>query len=636
MALGAALAAAGQALLDRRQMLWLAAACLAGGAVALACTAPGLAGPRAPTGEAPRVAIKWPYLLALVPLGAVCFWRSAGNRFRWEGVLAWAAGFACLGVAAGVDWPRRMALALKRAWREGIHLGADALPLGGIVALGAFFRLYRIGEIPLEMGCDLPLIQGNIAQILKGEFPTFFTSHPGREALFFYLAAPLGAAFGLNHTTIKVASALVGVGCLWLIYLLGREMFDRRVGVWAAFLLGISHWHIILSRTGFRLNTLPLVFMAMWYFALRGARTGRLGAWMAAGAFLGLGYYTYNAFIVAPLALCAILLWGRKRIRRLPLAHWGMAILAALWVLLPLGRYIYDDPARYVYRVATRITDLEVPLPEHPWAVLGQNALRAALMFNMQGDAVFTNNVPFYRELGFMSAVCFVLGVGYALRHIRAAPGSLLAVGSVMLLPTALSLAFPHEVPNAGRAIGALVPAILLAAVPASLLQRGLFGAVRASGRVGWAAGALGVLFIASFAAEGVSVYPLYFERYVWHLPDHNYSISLDMARTIDAFGENGEAYIKVWPYWYDGNAIRAQLRRVDFPWEHELTTLDVSKPPFTGEPGKFLMIIHPADAETLAQLRKAFPHGVLLEHRKNSGEIAFYAFYGEREPYGR
>ena len=638
MALSVALAAAGQALLDRRQMLGLGAALLAGGAVLFALAAPRFTEQGAPMEGTPwkKAAIRWPSLLALIPLGAVCFWRLALNRFRWEGVLAWAAGFVCLGIAAGVDWPRRAALALRRAGHEGVHLGADVLPLGGAMMLGAFFRLYRIGEIPLEMGCDLPLIQGNIRQILMGEFPIFFTSHPGREALFFYLAAPFCALFGLNHVTIKVVSALVGVGCLPLIYLVGREMFGRRVGLWAAFLLSISHWHIILSRTGFRLNTLPLVFMAMWYLALRGVRTGRLDTWMASGALLGLGYYTYNAFMVAPLALCAILLWEWKRVRRLPLAYWGMALLTALWVLLPLGRYVYDDPGRYVYRVATRITGLEAPLPEHPWVVLGQNVLRAVLMFNVQGDTVFINNVPFYRELGFMSAACLVLGVGYALWHLRGAGGGLLAIGGVMLLPTALSLAFPHEVPNAGRAIGALPPAILLAAVPAALVQGSLFEAVRAASRVGWVAGALGALLVASFVAEGVSVYPLYFERYVWNLPDHNYSISLDMAQTLDAFGANGEAYIKVWPYWYDGNAIRAQLRRVDFPWEHELTVLDVAKPPFTGEPAKFLMIVHPQDVETLAKLREYFPHGIRLEHRKKDNEIAFYAFYGEREPYGR
>ena len=244
--------------------------------------------------------------------------------------------------------------------RQGLHLSWYQVGLLLAMAVGAFYRLFRINVIPLEMGPDLPRNYEHIQQILAGEYPIFFAAHPGREPLFFYLAAPFCRLFGLNHTNIKVVASLIGLATLPAVYLVGRELYDREVGLGAALFLGISRWHIILGRVGYRSSLVPLMICLTWYFLLRGLKSGRTWFFALSGLFLGLGMYTYNAFMAAPLVVLGVLLGeflvGRGR--RL-LGRWREVLIlfiVALYVFIPLGRYAMEEPAMYGYRVATRVT----------------------------------------------------------------------------------------------------------------------------------------------------------------------------------------------------------------------------------------------------------------------------------------
>jgi len=604
--------------------------------------------------------LRWLLILAAAILGVLAFPRFHGNLFRPDATALWGAGLALLGLAAwlGDAHPKaEQAPGEKRFSSSGLMVSWHHLALLGIMLLGAFYRLYKIDLIPAEMGCDLPHNYNNIRLILRHEFLIFFPSFPGREALFFYLAAPFCRLFGLSHTTIKMSASLVGVFTLPILYLLGKELFNREVGLWAAFFLSISHWHIILCRVGYRASTVPPLVALVWYFLVRGLKTRRRWFYALAGLCLGLGLYTYPAFMVVPFWVVLVLLTrflvGRGRVL---LADWDSVFLLvamAVFVYIPLARYAYEQPLSYGFRAATRITSLEQPLPKDILGTLLQTTSRALLMFNYSGDGVFIANVPFLRELGFFTAVLFVLGVAYTLWRWRwgynlTVPASL----GVMLLPTILSLAFPHEVPNAIRAIGALPAAMLLPAMALTLVRRRMAEAhppqlaremrvlITADGlpRLEWRwrwrrpwRELMVALLIAVLGIEAWATYSIYFREYVHHLPMDNYSISLALAQAIDDFADDGEAYIKTMPYWYDGNAVRAQLRRTDQSWHNELDALRPEAPPFVGPPGKFMVILHPQDVEALRVLQEAFPRGIALKHLDHRGEIAFLTFYGER-----
>jgi len=427
---------------------------------------------------------------------------------------------------------------------------------------------------------------------------------------------------------------------------------------------------------GYRATLVPLMVALTWYFLVRGLKTGSSWFYALCGLFLGLGMYTYNAFMVAPLVvLGAILVQFLVGHGRRVLAHGAQVLLllvVALYVFIPLGRYAVESPGEYLYRAATRVTSLEQALPANLASVFLSNVVKALGMFNVQGDGVFVVNVPFARQLGFLAATLFALGLVHVLSRWRVGHNATVPiVGLGMLLPSAMALAFPHEVPNAIRAVGALPAATLLSGValvalrrqvaallptrpshPVTLLARAGLALSPAESSTSMSgppmqdqvpAGVwrgrlrrpLRVLLIvvaaAALAIETWAVYPFYFRDYVKHLPDRNYSISLQMARAIDAFADDGQSYIKVAPYWYDGNAVRAQLRRADPDWNNELDTLDPNKPPLAGPAGRYMVIVHPDDQASLQLLRQAFPRGIALVNLDNTGAIAFITFYGER-----
>ncbi|MHB1295786.1 MAG: ArnT family glycosyltransferase [Anaerolineae bacterium] len=632
------LALAVQALLDRQMVLGGALALLGAAAAGFAvlnrnASAESFAGSVSPSAEP----VRWPWALAALALAGAAFTRFGGNRLTPAGVLLLGAGWLCLVEAVAVRsvGSSEERGAQGRPWSHmGLHLTWYHVALLGVMALGAFYRLWRIAEIPAEMGCDLPHNYGNTLQILRGEWPIFFPSYPGREGLFFYLSAIPAWFTGLSHTSIKVAGSLTGVLTLPVIYLLGKELFSREVGLYAALLLSVSHWHTIVCRTGYRAATLPLVLGVLLYLLLRAFKTGRRSLYALAGLFLGLGFYTYNAFMIVPLAIglvwLAEFLLRRERGIGPRLADAAVFTIAAVLVVVPLARYVSEDPAGYVYRAATRLTSAEAPLPADLLGTLVANIVRALGMFNVRGDSIQASNVPYLRQLGFLTAPLFVLGTAYtAMRWRKGHNAAVLIMLGVMLLPTALALAFPDEVPGALRAIGTLLPALLLSALALSLARRRL--AELFAGLGGRGALLAGALVAAALGAEARALYPVYFHQYVIHLPARNYSISLAMARVIDAYAGSGKAYILVVPHWYDGNAIRAQLRQVDLPWENELAALAPGEGPLDGREGPVLVIVHPSDSSSLDLLRRSFPRGVALAQRDADGAITFITFYGER-----
>src|SRR3989344_7539879 len=56
--------------------------------------------------------------------------------------------------------------------------------------------------------------------------------------------------FGENNFAFRLPSALLGIGSVYLLYLLGMALYSENVGLIAAALLGVTLNNIYISRTG--------------------------------------------------------------------------------------------------------------------------------------------------------------------------------------------------------------------------------------------------------------------------------------------------------------------------------------------------------------------------------------------------
>lgn len=141
-----------------------------------------------------------------------------------------------------------------------------------ILAVGFFFRFYKLGITPAGFYLDEAAMGYNaysIAKTGKDEFgmafPLIFRSFLDfKTPIYTYILVPLIPIFGLTVYATRFPSAIFGVITLPLLYLLikeiTREKISTKLALITTFLLAISPWHILFSRTTYETN-LSLFFL---------------------------------------------------------------------------------------------------------------------------------------------------------------------------------------------------------------------------------------------------------------------------------------------------------------------------------------------------------------------------------------
>jgi 4-amino-4-deoxy-L-arabinose transferase-like glycosyltransferase len=230
-----------------------------------------------------------------------------------------------------------------------------------ILAIAAFFRFYLIKEMPGGLFPDEAANGLDINNIFKGHFQPFFARGNGREALFFYLLAISVKIFGRGPWQHHIVSASIGLLSVFTTYLLTKRLFDSKSALLASFLMAISTWHIVLSRTAFRAIMIPLFTTLTFYFIVRffQAKNEKEKIWTAilSGIFFAGGFYTYIAYrimlVILGLAFIFLLAADRKQnfkwFKQFQKYFWT-ALAAAFITFLPIGIYFAQHPGSFVGR----------------------------------------------------------------------------------------------------------------------------------------------------------------------------------------------------------------------------------------------------------------------------------------------
>ncbi len=315
--------------------------------------------------------------------------------------------------------------------------------LATILILAAFFRFYMVFHLECEGQCGLkdvklqniqPAMPGglfpdeaanglDINLMQQGQLQPFYERGNGREALFFYMLWGSVAAFGKGAWQHHIVSALVGWLSVLMCFLFTRKLFSlgavsedvkRRatnLALLASFLMAVSSWHTVLSRTAFRANLIPLFTTATLYFLLAAYDSAKNKAkiWysLLAGSAFALGFYTYIAYrILAPI-LFMVLVWpwfangvvaGVKK-------YWKYALLftaAFIVFFYPIGKYFYTHPGSFVGRSGqVSVFNPDLNQGNLPGAV-GEVFKESMLAYFTSGDLNWRHNVsglPFLSPL---------------------------------------------------------------------------------------------------------------------------------------------------------------------------------------------------------------------------------------------
>jgi 4-amino-4-deoxy-L-arabinose transferase-like glycosyltransferase len=218
-----------------------------------------------------------------------------------------------------------------------------------IVIVGLFLYLYKLDVIPAGFYVDEALTGYNAYSILKTSrdeygklYPIalrFFGSYS--PPLYTYLTIPFISIFGLNITSVRLLSAIVGALGGILVFAFLKSLKITR-GSWSpllgAFLFIISPWNVLFSRVGYEVN------LAFFIFSL-----GLLATWIGLKKpkYLVLGFSllsisTYAAHtqrFLVPLFIISFLILFRPNKK---FTIYGL--ISALVIQIP-NLYLFTTPA---------------------------------------------------------------------------------------------------------------------------------------------------------------------------------------------------------------------------------------------------------------------------------------------------
>jgi len=345
----------------------------------------------------------------------------------------------------------------------------EALCFVAILVLAAALRFYDLNRLPPGLWFDEGLNGLNALSILHDHpFRLYFDNREffdgrttnSQEPMFHYLLALAVALMGPSVLALRVVSAAVGVATVGIFYGLVRAVWDSRRAALAALLLAVLRWHVHFSRTVFRTVLVPLFACLFFWFWWVGFARRRKSHLVAAGLFLGLGFYTYPAFeLVVPAWLCwAALLWWREKDRRGEVVRaLSWAAVSAAVVLAPLVVYFALHPDVAAGRVGT------LSIFERGWGegfrLLAGNLWDNIRHFWWRGDHVAKHNVPYMAVFDPLTSLFFALGIVATLIGARRDPRDALPLLWAAWL--ACASIFSFGAPNLLRTLG-MVPAVVL------------------------------------------------------------------------------------------------------------------------------------------------------------------------------
>ncbi len=571
-----------------------------------------------------------PWLLGIAGLLSVIAVLMFGNkaegiyRFTTGNLIFWFATFVIMIAALWAPlgqhtnaWRQTWMRIKQNSWT--FHISWWRVLILAVFCIGIFFRFYQLNSVPSEMVSDHAEKLLDVQDVLDGQFNTFFPRNTGREFFQFYWTALIVLILGqgVSYLSLKLGTVILGVMTLPFIYLVGKELGSKRVGLLAMGFAGVAYWPNLISRIALRFTLYPFFYAPTLYFFLRGMRRMRRSDFILSGIFLGLGLHGYSPFRIVPillvLGLGLFLLHGVSRGLKKQ-AIYGLIIIALISavVFLPLLRYSLDNPEMVGYRALTRLGSVEQPLPDNPIKVLASNLWRAMTMFAWDDGEVWVISLTHRPVLDIVSGALYHLGVLLLLvRYIRWRHWldlfMLLSV-IVLMLPSILSLAFPNENPCLNRTAAAIIPVFIMIGYALDGVMSALEKIGKNGARFAWVVA--GFLFLFS----SMQNYDLVFEKYktIYQLSAWNTSDMGRIARGFaDSVGSVETTYLVGYPHWADSRlvGIASGYPTKDYaiwPEQFEATKADLRAK---------LFMLNPQDSADAAVLQNLYPDGILYNY---------------------
>ena len=214
------------------------------------------------------------------------------------------------------------------------------LALLAIVLIGLFLRVYQLGTQSLWYDDAYTIWISKLAvpqmvQITAGNV------HP---PLYYFLLHYWMMVFGTSASAVRLLPALFGVLAIPMIYVVGRQLFNKEAGLVGALILALSSFNIRYSQVTTVYSLMVFLALLSMYFFWRFLQrsTLALSAGYVLSTVLLLYSHYYGVFVVIAQNIYIVTLLVLSRQRTYKLRHWiGLqAIVLALfapWMMVVLS-----------------------------------------------------------------------------------------------------------------------------------------------------------------------------------------------------------------------------------------------------------------------------------------------------------
>jgi 4-amino-4-deoxy-L-arabinose transferase-like glycosyltransferase len=187
-------------------------------------------------------------------------------------------------------------------WEEESHVGQQDTPekdpsytwiVIGLLCCAIALRLYELGA---GLWYDEIVTYVKYVKMPMGDLLTTYDSE-NQHFLFSAMAHLCFLLFGDHVWAIRLPAVIFGVGSIWAVYELGRQVGSEKEGLLAAALLTFSYHHIWFSQNARGYSGLLFwTLLSSWIFlrALPGYKAQR---WMLYAAAVALGMYTHATML---------------------------------------------------------------------------------------------------------------------------------------------------------------------------------------------------------------------------------------------------------------------------------------------------------------------------------------------------
>ncbi|MBU4134722.1 glycosyltransferase family 39 protein [bacterium] len=329
-----------------------------------------------------------------------------------------------------------------------------------ILALSAFLRISKLGQIPCGIYCDEAANGYDSFCILKsgadmyGRIMPWVINHHNidfLEPLYVYLSIPFIALFDLSVFSTRLLSAMTGILTVFSVFLLARELFGKKTAIIAALFIALSPWHVHFSRVAFRAILSPFFITAGLFFFFRSFRAP--ASLIASAMAFGLVLNSYTAAkISVPLMLLVLFILYRKELISASANNKSFS-RCAMWSAFILFFLVLAAYVPFLFYKNPHFGGLSVfSTAENPFLLFIKNFFRhlsPGFLF-ISGDANLRHGIPGFGQSLHIMALFAASGILFAFKNEKKKFIFLVSFFLLGILPAAVT---NKGIPHALRAI---------------------------------------------------------------------------------------------------------------------------------------------------------------------------------------